>query len=330
MAIGLLRLALGPVASDTQWDIEGSGVPAAAVAVAAGWGRRAGEARAGARDEGSPRRRPPVVGSQGSGTRPGAAAAIAGPPRGCLASLRHRPSGSHSSAAFVGAEGGLGDSFLSGREVCGGPRGPTSELWIPADAGGRGPGVGASVPEPGPAWPGLGAFLWPIGAGSAEPQVFFVWLGGGSARVGRDLHTSWWDRVESLHSDKGQTVSRKGRGGRDTRGSRRAGGGVGRRDASASGQGSSLPGPAGGDRLTPGLAKAGLRAQCGNSLSPAADISPRAGSLPLPRAASVLDWLCAKFDGRVQLCFLLSLHYTAPLARTRSYASGLLFENGRN
>lgn len=35
MAIGLLRLALGPVASDTQWDIEGSGVPAA---VAAGWG----------------------------------------------------------------------------------------------------------------------------------------------------------------------------------------------------------------------------------------------------------------------------------------------------
>lgn len=37
MAIGLLRLALGPVASDTQWDIEGSGVPAA-VAAAARWG----------------------------------------------------------------------------------------------------------------------------------------------------------------------------------------------------------------------------------------------------------------------------------------------------
>lgn len=37
MTIGLLRLALGPVASDTQWDIEGSGVPAAAAA-AARWG----------------------------------------------------------------------------------------------------------------------------------------------------------------------------------------------------------------------------------------------------------------------------------------------------
>lgn len=58
--------------------------------------------------------------------------------------------------------------------------------------------------------------------------------------------TSWWDRVESLHSDKGQTVSREGRGDGDIRGSRRAGRGVGRRDANASGQGSSLPGPAGG------------------------------------------------------------------------------------
>lgn len=172
-----------PVGHRRQWS-PGSGGGGGAL------GRRAGEARAGARDEGSARRRPPGVGSQGSGTRSGAAAATAGPPRRCLASLRHRPSGSHSSAAFVGAEGGLGDSFLRGCEVRGGPRGPTSGLWIPSDAGGRGPGVGASVPEPGPACPGLGAFLWPSGAGCSEPQVFFVWLGGGSARVGRDLHTS--------------------------------------------------------------------------------------------------------------------------------------------
>lgn len=40
MAIGLLRLALGPVASDTQWDIEGSGVPAAVAAAARGGGAR--------------------------------------------------------------------------------------------------------------------------------------------------------------------------------------------------------------------------------------------------------------------------------------------------
>lgn len=39
-----------------------------------------------------------------------------------------------------------------------GPRGPTSGLWIPADAGGRGLVVGVSVPEPGPAGPGWGRF----------------------------------------------------------------------------------------------------------------------------------------------------------------------------
>ncbi|XP_051704986.1 histone-lysine N-methyltransferase EZH2 isoform X16 [Oryctolagus cuniculus] len=40
MAIGLSRLALGPVASDTQWDTEGSGAPAAAAAAARGGGAR--------------------------------------------------------------------------------------------------------------------------------------------------------------------------------------------------------------------------------------------------------------------------------------------------
>ncbi|VTJ78151.1 Hypothetical predicted protein, partial [Marmota monax] len=42
MAIGLPRLALGPVASDTQWDTEGSGAPEAAAAAAAARGRGAG------------------------------------------------------------------------------------------------------------------------------------------------------------------------------------------------------------------------------------------------------------------------------------------------
>lgn len=165
--------------------------------------------------------------------------------------------------------------------------------------------MGASVREPDPAGLGLGAFLWPTGAGAELPQVSFVWRGGASARVGRDLHTSWWDRAESPHSDKGQTVSREGRGGRDTRGSRRAGGGVGRRDGSASGQGWSLPGPCwGATDQRPALQ---LRdcARGGNSLSPEADISPRAGSLPQPGAAGVLAWLCAKFSGKVELCSLL-------------------------
>lgn len=121
MAIGLLRLALGPVASDTQWDIEGSGVPAvvaAAAAAAAARGGGARERRGLARGTkvaiavGGPRT---VVGSQRSGTRPGAAAAAtAGHSRGCPASLRHRPSGAHPGAAFVGVEGGRGETFLRG------------------------------------------------------------------------------------------------------------------------------------------------------------------------------------------------------------------------
>lgn len=111
MAIGLLRLALGPFASDTQWDIEGSGVPAAVAVAARGGGAR--ERRGLAR--GAKVALSIGFGRQGSGTRPGAAAtAIAGPPRGCPASLRHRPSGAHQGAAFVGAVGGRGETFPRG------------------------------------------------------------------------------------------------------------------------------------------------------------------------------------------------------------------------
>lgn len=177
-------------------------------------------------------------------------------------------------------------------------------MWVPGDADGQGPVVGTSVREPDPAGLGLGAFLWPIGAGSSAPLVSFVWRGCASARVGRDLHTSWWDRVESPHSDKGQTVSREGRGGRDTRGSCREGGGMERRDASASGQGWSLPGPCWGatDQRPVRLLRDCARG--GNSLSPEADISPGAWILPQPGAAGVLAWLCAKFAGKVELCSL--------------------------
>lgn len=132
-----------------------------------------------------------------------------------------------------------------------GPRGPASVLCGSLEierTGGRGPVAGAPVRETDPARPagarvGAGARGVPVADRDRQLRASSLLCVAG----GRDgtPHTSWWDRAESALRQRTDCVSgAERRGGRDPRGSRRAGGGVGRREASASGQGSpSGPGP---------------------------------------------------------------------------------------
>lgn len=206
MAIGLPGLALGPGASDTHWDAEGGGAPAAAAAVARGSGAR--ERRGLGRGAQVTRRcragRP--AGRRGSGARRGAAAA---------GHLRCRSAGpgnppptptSGLSRGASGARGGekrppltpLGKGCGPGPiratpagGLCGSQRNPRREPGR-APSGGFAGGGGPLARPFLPRRRGRAGGARVPGAGRPpEPPVSFVWSGTAAGAPGWDgTHTS--------------------------------------------------------------------------------------------------------------------------------------------
>lgn len=195
MAIGLPRLALGPVASDTRWDTEGSGAPAAAAAARGGDAREQREPARGTKVT----RRCGRPGRWGSRSAKRAAAAAAGPPRRCCAGPGYRLNSARPGAAFVGVRGVEGEgrppspegavSFgLARGSLRVGQRGPP-ELRGGGRVGGTFPGA---CPGRG-AGAGVGAFRCPVHGCSSSLKSPLCGAAAAGAPGWDGTDTSWWD-----------------------------------------------------------------------------------------------------------------------------------------